>query len=120
MGRNPASHAKPAKRKPAEQRDPKHRSGKNATEGAFAGKARWTDKAWEDYLWWREQDPKIFARINALIEDTLRNPFRGLGKPEPLRHNWTGYWSRRITSEHRLVYKPGKDEIAIAQCRYHY
>jgi toxin YoeB len=79
---------------------------------------------WEDYVFWQEQDPKIAARINELMRDTLRSPFKGIGKPEPLRENWSGWWSRRINGEHRLVYRvTGKDaeqRVEIAQCRYHY
>ncbi|SFV59492.1 YoeB toxin protein [hydrothermal vent metagenome] len=77
-------------------------------------------QAWEDYLYWQEHDKKILKRINQLIKDISRDPFRGLGDPEPLRYNWSGYWSRRITREHRLVYKVVDNEIRIAQCRYHY
>ena len=79
---------------------------------------------WEDYVFWQEQDPKIAARINELMRDTLSSPFKGIGKPEPLRENWSGWWSRRISGEHRLVYRVvGKDaeqRVEIAQCRYHY
>jgi toxin YoeB len=79
---------------------------------------------WEDYIFWQEQDPKIAARINELMRDTLRSPFKGIGKPEPLRENWSGWWSRRIGGEHRFVYRViGKDaeqRVEIAQCRYHY
>jgi toxin YoeB len=79
---------------------------------------------WRDYLLWQQTDPKIAARLNLLIEDVLRSPFRGLGKPEPLRENWTGFWSRRIDTEHRLVYrvtgKGDEQRVEIAQCRYHY
>jgi toxin YoeB len=79
---------------------------------------------WEDYVFWQQQDPKIAARINELMRDTLRSPFKGIGKPEPLRENWSGWWSRRINGEHRFVYRvTGKDaeqRVEIAQCRYHY
>ena len=79
---------------------------------------------WDDYIFWQEQDPKIAARINELMRDTMRSPFKGIGKPEPLRENWSGWWSRRISGEHRLVYRViGKDaeqRVEIAQCRYHY
>lgn len=78
------------------------------------------DEAWEDYLFWQEQDKKTLKRINLLIKDVKRDPFTGLGDPEPLRYNWSGYWSRRITKEHRLVYKIKGNAILIAQCRYHY
>ncbi len=80
----------------------------------------WTEKAWDDYLYWQTTDKKRLKRINALIKDIERQPFDGLGNPEPLRHNWTGYWSRRIDREHRLVYKITKKTIVIVQCRYHY
>ena len=84
----------------------------------------WTAHAWEDYLHWQASDPKVLASINDLIRDICRDPFKGLGKPEPLKHVLQGYWSRRITQEHRLVYRViGKDDskkIEIVQCRYHY
>ena len=87
-------------------------------------KLYWTEQAWEDYLYWRRNDPDVLKKINALIEDIRRNPFRGLGKPEALRFALAGWWSRRITQEHRLVYrvsgKPGEQTFEIAQCRYHY
>lgn len=76
--------------------------------------------AWEDYLWWQQQDRKVLKRINALIQDISRNGNTGMGKPEPLKHDFSGYWSRRITSEHRLVYKALGNEVWIASCRYHY
>ncbi|MGB4777980.1 Txe/YoeB family addiction module toxin [Microbacterium sp.] len=76
--------------------------------------------AWEDYLWWQRQDRATLKRINALIQDILRNGNEGIGKPEPLKHDFAGYWSRRITDEHRLVYKLADDEVRIAACRYHY
>ena len=78
------------------------------------------DHAWEDYLYWQKTDKKILHRINNLIKDTMRNPFDGLGKPEPLKHALSGYWSRRITDEHRFVYKVYDHAIQIAQLRYHY
>lgn len=80
----------------------------------------WAEKAWDDYLYWQTTDKKRLKRINALIKDIERQPFDGLGNPEPLRHNWTGYWSRRIDREYRLVYKITKKTIVIVQCRYHY
>ncbi len=80
----------------------------------------WAETAWEDYLYWQATDKKTLKRINLLISDIKRHPFSGLGDPEPLRHNWTGYWSRRIDREHRIVYKITDDAIFIAQCRYHY
>ena len=76
--------------------------------------------AWEDYLHWQTHDKKILKRINLLIKDISREPFKGLGDPEPLKYTWSGYWSRRITLEHRLVYKVTDTSILIAQCRYHY
>jgi toxin YoeB len=76
--------------------------------------------AWEDYLHWQRNDKKIVRRINQLIEDTLRHPFEGIGKPEPLKHELAGYWSRRITDEHRMVYKVVGGELYIVQLRYHY
>lgn len=78
------------------------------------------DHAWDDYLYWQKTDKKILHRINNLIKDTMRNPFEGLGKPEPLKHALSGYWSRRITAEHRFVYKVYDHAIQIAQLRYHY
>jgi toxin YoeB len=80
----------------------------------------WSTDAWEDYLFWQTQDKKILERINTLIKAIQREPFKGIGDPEPLKYHWTGYWSRRITREHRLVYKIQTDELWIAQCRYHY
>lgn len=80
----------------------------------------WAEKAWEDYLYWQVTDKKLLKRINTLIKEIQRHPFDGMGDPEPLRHNWSGYWSRRIDREHRLVYKATEDEIIIVQCRYHY
>ena len=78
------------------------------------------DGAWQDYLYWQQNDKKILKKINTLIKDIKREPFKGLGEPEPLKYNWSGYWSRRITIEHRLVYKVTDAAILIAQCRYHY
>lgn len=80
----------------------------------------WDEAAWEDYLWWQVNDRKILKRINALIKDIQRNGNEGIGKPEALKHNLSGYWSRRITDEHRLVYAIKDDAILIAQSRYHY
>ncbi len=80
----------------------------------------WAEKAWEDYLYWQGVDKKRLKRINTLIKDIKRHPFDGVGEPEPLKHNWTGYWSRRIDREHRLVYKISENTVFIAQCRYHY
>lgn len=78
------------------------------------------DQAWEDYLYWQGQDKKTLRRINELIKETERNPFEGLGKPEPLKHSLAGYWSRRIDQEHRMVYKVEGDALFLAQLRYHY
>jgi len=78
------------------------------------------EKAWEDYLYWQKTDKKILNRINALIKEIKRSPFEGIGKPEPLKHALSGYWSRRINDEHRFVYKIDQDAILIAQLRYHY
>ena len=78
------------------------------------------EKAWEDYLYWQRTDKKTLKRINALIKDIKRNPFEGIGDPESLKYNWSGFWSRRITKEHRIVYAVEKDSILIAQCRFHY
>ncbi len=80
----------------------------------------WAKDAWEDYLYWQQTDKKMLKRINTLLKDITRQPFIGLGDPEPLKHNWTGYWSRRINRELRLVYKVKDKQILIAQCRYHY
>jgi toxin YoeB len=80
----------------------------------------WSENAWEDYLYWQSIDKKILKRINLLIKDILRHPDEGIGDPEPLRHNWSGYWSRRIDREHRIVYKATEDTLYIVQCRFHY
>ena len=79
-----------------------------------------SESAWEDYLYWQKNDKKLSKRINELIKDIKRSPFDGIGKPEPLKHSLSGYWSRRINDEHRLVYKQMDKSILIAQCRYHY
>jgi len=78
------------------------------------------DEAWEDYLYWQQQDKRMVKRINDLVAATKRDPFSGIGKPEPLRHALAGFWSRRITDEHRMVYKAEKAALLIAQLRYHY
>ena len=78
------------------------------------------DDAWDDYLYWQQYDKRILKKINRLIKEIQREPFEGTGEPEPLKYNWSGYWSRRITIEHRLVYKVTDDALLIAQCRYHY
>lgn len=75
---------------------------------------------WEDYLYWQQFDKSILKKVNSLIKEIERNPFEGPGKPEPLRHDLSGWWSRRINLEHRLVYKIDQDAIIILQCRYHY
>jgi toxin YoeB len=80
----------------------------------------WQTNAWEDYLYWQKTDVKILGRINDLIKDCLRSPFKGTGKPEPLKGNYSGCWSRRINDEHRLAYKVSQDRLHILQCRFHY
>lgn len=77
-------------------------------------------QTWEDYLFWQRTDPKIIRRIHELLKETTRQPFEGIGKPEPLRHALAGYWSRRITGEHRVVYKVADSDLLVAQLRYHY
>lgn len=83
-------------------------------------KLTWSAEAWDDYLYWQETDKKTVKKINELIKDATRTPFEGKGKPEPLKHNLAGFWSRRITSEHRMVYAVSDDALLIASCRYHY
>jgi len=78
------------------------------------------EQAWEDYLYWQNNDKKILKRINLLIKEIIRNPVEGIGKPEPLKHALSGYWSRRINEEHRIVYKVHNEALLIAQLRYHY
>ncbi|WP_423126407.1 Txe/YoeB family addiction module toxin [Gaoshiqia sp. Z1-71] len=80
----------------------------------------WDKTAWEDYQYWVDNDRKVLKKINALIKECQRTPFAGTGKPEALKQNLSGFWSRRITGEHRLVYKVENDVLYIAQCRYHY
>lgn len=80
----------------------------------------WDENSWADYLWWQAQDRRVVKRINELLRDIGRHGNEGIGKPEPLRYDFAGYWSRRITGEHRLVYKLVDGEIRIASCRYHY
>jgi len=80
----------------------------------------WTDEAWEGYIYWQSQDGKTLKRINKLIEGTKREPFAGIGKPEPLRENLSGFWSRRIDDINRLVYAVDDNSITIISCRYHY
>ena len=79
-----------------------------------------TESAWNDYLWFQSHDKRLLKRINQLIKDIMRDPYRGIGKPEPLRHAFQGYWSRRITGEHRIVYRISGRDLWIAQLRYHY
>ena len=79
-----------------------------------------SEQAWEDYLYWQAHDPKLVLRINALIKECSRTPFTGAGKLEPLRGPLSGWWSRRITQEHRLVYRPSQDGLLLAQFRHHY
>jgi len=83
-------------------------------------KLTWSTSSWEDYLYWQKVDKKIVKRINELIKSCKRTTFEGIGKPEALKGDLQGYWSRRITSEHRLVYKYDNEQILIAACRYHY
>lgn len=84
----------------------------------------WTDDAWEDYLYWQKNDRAVLKKVNDLLRDTERNPFSGLGKPEPLKEGLAGWWSRRITGEHRLVYRVtgsgASQALEILACRYHY
>jgi toxin YoeB len=87
-------------------------------------KTAWTEQAWEEYLEWQREDQKILSIINELIGNINKDPFKGLGKPEPLKHHLSGWWSRRISGEHRLVYRVsrsgGDQQLDIAQCKYHY
>ena len=78
------------------------------------------DESWEDYLYWQSTDKKMVQRINELLKAISREPFKGIGKPEPLKYKYKGFWSRRINEEHRLIYKCTEDEIHIAKCRFHY
>ena len=87
-------------------------------------KLLWFEEPWEDYLYWQQSDPGALEKVNDLLKDISRSPFKGLGKPEPLKRNLAGWWSRRITGEHRLVYRvvgwPGEQVAEIIQCRFHY
>jgi toxin YoeB len=83
-------------------------------------KLAWTDEAWKDYVYWQTEDKKTLKRINKLVKDTMRQPFGGIGKPEPLRENLSGFWSRRIDDTNRLIYAVDDDFITIISCRYHY
>lgn len=78
-----------------------------------------SSRAWDDYLWWQRQDRKLLKRVNLLIQDVMRQGNEGIGKPESLKHRFQGYWSRRISDEHRLISKVVVDEVRIAACRYH-
>ena len=78
------------------------------------------DETWDDYLYWQKQDRRMVDRINKLIAETSRDPFEGIGKPEPLKHALAGFWSRRISDEHRMVYRVENSALLIAQLRYHY
>ncbi|MGM0649206.1 MAG: Txe/YoeB family addiction module toxin [Bacteroidota bacterium] len=78
------------------------------------------DESWEDYLYWQKNNKKYAKKINTMLKDISRTPFSGLGKPEPLKHKYKGFWSRRIDKEHRLIYAVKDDEILIAKCRFHY
>lgn len=78
------------------------------------------EESWEDYLYWQQTDPKMLKRINELLKDISRNSFSGIGKPEPLKHKYKGCWSRRIDSEHRLIYQIKNDEVFVIKCRFHY
>ncbi len=83
-------------------------------------KYSFVDESWEDYLYWQKTDKRILKKINSLLKDISRTPFDGIGKPEALNHNYKGYWSRRITNEHRLIYQYRENEIRIVKCRFHY
>lgn len=83
-------------------------------------KKAFSDEAWKEYLYWQQSDKAILKKINALIKDIERTPFKGIGQPELLKHNLSGWWSRRINLEHRLVYRIENEIIEISQCRYHY
>jgi len=80
----------------------------------------WSDKSWEEYLSWQSTDKKVLKKINSLIKDIKRDPFEGIGKPEPLKYELQGCWSRRVTDEHRLVYEIENDSLYIVSCKYHY
>lgn len=80
----------------------------------------WLEGAWEDYLYWQKTDKKVLKRLNQLIKEAMRSPFEGIGKPEPLKANLAGWWSRRITGEHRLIYRVEEDRFIVFQCRFHY
>ena len=79
-----------------------------------------SDKAWEEYMYWQNTDKQILKKINQLIKDIKREPFEGVGKPEPLKYELSGFWSRRISDEHRLIYEVSESYISIVSCRFHY
>ena len=79
-----------------------------------------SDKAWEEYMYWQDTDKQILKKINQLIKDIKREPFEGIGKPEPLKYELSGFWSRRISDEHRLIYEVSESYISIVSCRFHY
>jgi toxin YoeB len=83
-------------------------------------KILFSEQAWSEYLYWQSTDKRMIGKINALIKDITRHPHKGLGKPEMLKHDLAGLWSRRIDQEHRLVYKAGENELKIYSCRFHY
>jgi len=83
-------------------------------------KLTFTEDGWNDYLWFQDNDKKLLKRINTLIKEVLRNPLEGIGKPEPLKANLSGYWSRRIDTQHRLVYEVLEESIVVVACRFHY
>lgn len=83
-------------------------------------KILFSERAWEDYLYWQQTDKKMLNRVNNLLKDIQRNPYNGIGKPEPLKHGLSGYWSRRIDDEHRILYRIEDDTLLLAQIRYHY
>ena len=80
----------------------------------------WADRAWEDYLYWQDENRKTLRKLNKLIKEIERDPYSGIGKPEPLRHEWQGYWSRQIDEKNRIIYRMVNKHIEIAQCRSHY
>ena len=83
-------------------------------------KLQFTERGWEQYEYWQANDPKIVSKINELLKDCRRSPYSGIGKPEALRNNLSGWWSRRLTSEHRMLYRVEADVLIVAQCRFHY
>ena len=83
-------------------------------------KKLWTDRAWDDYLYWQNQDKKTLRKLNKLIADIERNPFEGIGKPEPLKHDLSGWWSRQIDDANRIVYRIKNENLEISQCKSHY